>query len=154
MERGGATRSSVPRLTAPHIRLAEVEGIALKGGLLPEVPAGDLVRNQPQPGVMAGVVHHAGAVVLAGVKPRSSAPRSSPYASPASTRTATRLSRLMSVQRWLLTTEYGHSAVPSHTYHSGVRCGPSWLPVAIRHVRCFVRKAPSSALLMAILRAR
>ena len=60
----------------------------------------------------------------------------------------------MSVQRWLLTTEYSHSAVSSHTYQSGVRCGPSWLAVAIRHVRCFVRKASSSTLLMAILRAR
>ena len=60
----------------------------------------------------------------------------------------------MSVQRWLLTTEYSHSAVPSHMYQSGVRCGPSWPAVATRHVRCFVRKASSSILLMAILRAR
>src|SRR5260370_42699678 len=60
----------------------------------------------------------------------------------------------MSVQRWLLTTEYSHSAVPTHTYHSGVRCGPSWLAVATRHVRCSVRKASSSALPMAVLRAR
>src|SRR5260221_9239081 len=60
----------------------------------------------------------------------------------------------MSVQRWLLTTEYSHSAVPSHTYQSGVRCGPSWPAVATRHVRCSVRKASSSALPMATLRPR
>jgi hypothetical protein len=31
----------------------------------PKVPA--FVRNQPKPGVMAGVVHHVGAVQVAGV---------------------------------------------------------------------------------------
>ncbi len=49
--------------------LVSAEVIVLKGDFLPEIPAGDLVRDQPQPSVMTGVVHHVGAAVLAGVKP-------------------------------------------------------------------------------------
>src|SRR6516165_4363328 len=86
--------------------------------------------------------------------PRSSAPRSSAKPSPVSTRIATRGSRPRSVQRWLPTIEVSHSAVPSHTYHSAVRCGPSGLAVATRQVRSLVRKASSSALSIAILRPR
>src|SRR6516165_2329593 len=86
--------------------------------------------------------------------PRSSAPRSSAKPSPVSTRIATRGSRPRSVQRWLPTIEVSHSAVPSHTYHSAVRCGPCGLAVATRQVRSCPRKASSSALVIAILRPR
>jgi hypothetical protein len=73
-ERTTVTSEAVPDVPVGHswplflFVSAEVEGIALEGDFLPEIPAGDLDRSQPQPGVMAGVVHHGGAFVLAGVK--------------------------------------------------------------------------------------
>src|SRR5215213_484547 len=43
---------------------------------------------------------------------------------------------------------------PSHTNHSAVTCGPSWLTVATVHVRSLARYASSSSGVMAILRPR
>jgi hypothetical protein len=54
---------------ARRLLLSTPDRIALERGFLPEIPAGDLVRSQPQRGVMAGVIHQIGAAVLARIKP-------------------------------------------------------------------------------------